>query len=81
MKLRYITILLVALLFSSCNKFLDIRPTGMIIARTGEDYRALLTDKYSLVPSDRSLTDLRTNDIKIDFSKSTNIYVNICFFI
>lgn len=72
MKLRYITILLVALLFSSCNKFLDIRPTGMIIARTGEDYRALLTDKYSLVPSDRSLTDLRTNDIKIDFSKSTN---------
>lgn len=72
MKLRYITIVLVALLFSSCNKFLDIRPTGMIIARTGEDYRALLTDKYSLVPSDRSLTDLRTNDVKIDFSKSTN---------
>lgn len=72
MKLRYITIVLFALLFCSCNKFLDIRPTGMIIARTGEDYRALLTDKYRLVPTDRSLTDLRTNDIKIDFSKSTN---------
>lgn len=72
MKLKYITIVLFALLLSSCNKFLDIRPTGMVIARTGEEYRALLIDKYSQIPQDRSKSDLRTDDANVDFSKATN---------
>lgn len=70
MKLKYITIALVALLFTSCNDFLDIRPTGMIIARTGDDYRALLIDQYHAIPSDRFWSDLRTDDVVVNFSKS-----------
>ena len=80
MKIRYIAVILAAILFSSCNKFLDIRPTGMVIARTGEDYRALLTEKYLRVPCDRSRTDLRTNDVKVDFSTTTGLnYYNYYF--
>ncbi len=68
MKLRYITIALVALLFSSCNDFLDIRPTGKVIAETGEEYRALLTYVYDKVPEDRGLTTLRSDEMAADAS-------------
>ena len=53
MKSRYINWLFAALLllsFSSCDKFLDIRPTGKVIAETGEEYRALLTYEYKNFP-------------------------------
>lgn len=68
MKLKYITIALVALLFTSCNDFLDIRPTGKVIAETGEEYRALLTYVYDKVPEDRGLTTLRSDEMAADAS-------------
>ena len=60
---KYITIILAALLFTGCDDFLDIRPTGMVIAETGEEYRALLTDVYSKIPEDRGLTTLRSDEM------------------
>ena len=63
---KYITIILGALLFISCDDFLDIRPTGMVIAETGEEYRALLTDVYSKIPEDRGLTTLRSDEMAAD---------------
>lgn len=71
MKLQYITIVLVALLLSSCNDFLDIRPTGKVIAQTGEEYRALLTYVYDKVPEDRGLTTLRSDEMAADASTLT----------
>ncbi|MBR5323824.1 MAG: RagB/SusD family nutrient uptake outer membrane protein [Muribaculaceae bacterium] len=68
MKLQYITIALVALLFTSCNDFLDIRPTGKVIAETGEEYRALLTYVYDKVPEDRGMTTLRSDEMAADAS-------------
>lgn len=68
MKLQYITVVLVALLLSSCNDFLDIRPTGKVIAQTGEEYRALLTYVYDKVPEDRGLTTLRSDEMAADAS-------------
>ncbi len=63
---KYITIIFAALLFAGCDDFLDIRPTGMVIAETGEEYRALLTDVYSRIPEDRGLTTLRSDEIAAD---------------
>ena len=63
---KYITIILAALLFTGCDDFLDIRPTGMVIAETGEEYRALLTDVYSKIPEDRGLTTLRSDEMAAD---------------
>ena len=63
---RYITLILAALLFAGCDDFLDIRPTGMVIAETVEEYRALLTDVYSKIPEDRGLTTLRSDEMAAD---------------
>lgn len=65
---KYITIILAVLLFAGCDDFLDIRPTGMVIAETGEEYRALLTDVYSRIPEDRGLTTLRSDEVSADNS-------------
>ncbi|MBO7230185.1 MAG: RagB/SusD family nutrient uptake outer membrane protein [Bacteroidaceae bacterium] len=64
---KYITIILAALLFMGCDDFLDIHPTGKIIAETGEEYRALLTDVYSRFPEDRGLTILRGDEMAADY--------------
>jgi len=50
----------------SCDNFLDIQPTGKVIARTGEEYRALLTGVYYTYPDDRSLTTFRTDEFTLD---------------
>ena len=55
-----------ALLFAGCDDFLDIQPTGMVIAETGEEYRALLTDVYSRFPEDRGKTTLRSDEMAAD---------------
>ena len=48
-------LLFATLLLASCNDFLDITPKGRIIAKTGEEYRELLTYEYKYFPSDLSL--------------------------
>ena len=70
---KYITIIFAALLFIGCDDFLDIHPTGKIIAETGEEYRALLTDVYSKIPEDRGLTTLRSDEIKADYKSLTGL--------
>lgn len=52
-------------LMSSCNKFLDITPTGRVIAKTGEEYRQLLTYEYKYFPSDRGMAALRSDEMTL----------------
>ena len=61
----------VAAVFTSCDKFLDITPTGKVIASTGEEYRALLTNEYKYFPKDRHMTTVRTDEIKLTGSTSS----------
>ena len=79
--MKNIFFLLIALLFVSCDKFLDIQPTGKVIAKTGEEYRALLTGVYNTFPTDRSLTTLRTDELFVDGGSVTaedyNTYFDI----
>lgn len=63
---KYIAIIFTALLFVGCDDFLDIHPTGKVIAETGEEYRALLTDVYSKIPEDRGLATLRSDEVAAD---------------
>lgn len=58
-----ICIALVAGALTSCEKFLDITPTGMVIAKTGEEYRNLLTSEYNSFPNDRYKTTIRTDEL------------------
>ena len=79
--MKNIFFLSIALLFVSCDKFLDIQPTGKVIAKTGEEYRALLTGVYNTFPTDRSLTTLRTDELFVDGGSVTaedyNTYFDI----
>ena len=63
----------------SCDKFLDIQPTGKVIAKTGEEYRALLTGVYNNFPDDRSLTVMRTDELTLDPATTTNEDLNSYF--
>lgn len=56
--------LLIAL--TACDKFLDIRPTGRVIAQTGSEYRALLTYEYKNFPEDRGLASFRSDEMTLD---------------
>ena len=71
MKLRNIILsLFTAAALVSCDSFLDITPTGKVIAKTGEEYRALLTYEYKYFPKDRYMTTVRTDELLMDKSKT-----------
>lgn len=65
---------------TSCSNFLEIQPTGKVIPNTLEEYRALMTEVYANSLTDRSVCDMRTEDIIVedasqsqtDFGKSRN---------
>lgn len=66
MNIKNITYLLFSLLLlSSCDDFLDITPTGKVIATTGEEYRELLTYEYRNFPEDRGYTTLRSDEMTL----------------
>ena len=73
MKTRILLITLLGLLtLTSCDDFLDITPTGKVIAQTGEEFRALLTYEYHNFAKDRYMTALRTDEIQMDATKSSS---------
>ena len=61
-----------ALALTSCNDFLDITPTGKVIAKTGEEYRALLTYEYKYFAKDRYMTTLRTDELLMDPKRTSS---------
>ena len=61
-----IIMLLAAMMMTGCDSFLDITPTGKVIAKTGKEYRALLTYEYKNFPEDRGLATLRGDEITLD---------------
>lgn len=77
--MKYLYTVLFALLLVSCDKFLDIQPTGKVIAKTSDEYRALLTAVYKNFPDDRSLTTLRTDEMTLDPSITTTEDLNSYF--
>lgn len=60
-----------ALSLTACDDFLDITPTGMVIAQTGEEFRALLTYEYKYFVKDRYMTTLRTDELLMDPVKTS----------
>lgn len=64
-KYNIILICVVALLSSSCDKFLDIQPVGKVIPTNVEEYRALLTKAYAAVPTDRGFVNFRSDEMVV----------------
>lgn len=49
---------------TSCDDFLDIRPKGRVIVTTAKDFREMLTQAYSIIPSDRGLASFRSDEFE-----------------
>ena len=65
-------VILATLTISACDNFLDITPTGKVIAETGDEYRALLTYEYKYFTKDRYMTTLRTDEMLMDKVKTSS---------
>ena len=63
---------LAACALTACDDFLDITPTGKVIAKTGDEYRALLTYEYKYFAKDRYMTTLRTDEMLMDMVKTSS---------
>lgn len=64
-KINIYLIGLFALIFTSCDNFLDVKPVGKVIPTTYQDYRDLMTYAYSSVPEDRSLASVRGDELQL----------------
>ena len=71
-----IGICLTLTILAGCDDFLDIQPTGKVIPKTGREYRALLTEAYSAIPSDRGKTVFRTDELILDNQNTTTEGLN-----
>ncbi len=63
---KILGIALIALTMFSCDDFLDIQPTGKVIPRTAKEFREMLTQAYSIVPSDRGMCTFRSDEYNMD---------------
>lgn len=80
-KLIYIGLIVGSTLLSSCDKYLDVKPVGMVMPRTTEDFRALMLNSYSSFPQHKSYLGLRTDEyvlrsgtLDVDFIKDFYIW-------
>lgn len=58
-------LMLVPFFLGACNKFLDIKPTGIVIPETEEQYRATLVNAYNKFPRDLGKLELRTDMVQL----------------
>lgn len=64
-KLNILLVALVCMISVSCDDFLDIKPVGKVIPTTYQDFRDLLTNAYETVPTDRSLSTVRGDELQL----------------
>ncbi|GIZ16337.1 RagB/SusD family nutrient uptake outer membrane protein [Capnocytophaga catalasegens] len=65
---------------SSCDKFLDIEPKGMVVPSTTEDFRQLLNSGYNIFPKYKSNVAFRSDELTANtnddnFPVFQNIYI------
>ena len=57
---------------TGCDSFLDINPVGKVIPTTAEEFRSLITEAYNTVPNDRGLASMRSDEVLLDATMSSN---------
>lgn len=75
-KILYILLPVFTMLCGGCDDFLDIQPIGKVIPETGEEFRALITEAYSMIPSDRGLTTFRSDELLLNQSNTSSNDLN-----
>lgn len=52
----------------SCNRFLDVTPTGIITPKTLQNYRDMLTTAYNVYPGHKAKLQIRTDEVKMNMN-------------
>ncbi len=68
-----LVLLILTVLLTSCDNFLDIKPVGRVIPETQEQYRALLSNAYAKFPSDRGLATFRSDEVDLSGTSSLDV--------
>ncbi|MCC9070215.1 RagB/SusD family nutrient uptake outer membrane protein [Flavobacterium sp. F-65] len=63
---KYLFLFVAALVASSCDDYLDVKPVGKVIPETLTEFRAVLTKGYSTFPLHKSLTALRGDEMLLE---------------
>lgn len=63
---KYLFLFVAAIVASSCDDYLDVKPVGKVIPETLVDFRAVLTRGYATFPLHKSLTALRTDEMILE---------------
>ena len=72
---------LLAVVFTSCDSYLDIKPVGKVIPTSLDDYRDVMTYAYATVSADRSLSTVRGDELQLiyddwgDYIPYYNIFI------
>lgn len=69
-KIIYSAAVVSLLMLGSCQRYLDVTPTGVVIPKTTEDFRALMTKAYSVYPKHKARTTYRTDEMTLNTSPS-----------
>lgn len=70
--IKIASLLLCVVAMTACDNFLDIQPVGKVIPRTAKEFREMLTQSYSALPDDRSLSTFRSDELVMDGSLTAN---------
>lgn len=71
------TVLVGALMLAGltgCEKFLDIKPAGVVMPSSTADYRALLTRAYQGLPADLAKLSMRSDEASVNFDGANASY-------
>lgn len=60
---------------TSCQRYLDITPTGVVIPTTAEEFRAMLVKAYSVYPQHKARIDFRSDEVFLNTASSSASYV------
>ncbi|MBF7091607.1 RagB/SusD family nutrient uptake outer membrane protein [Flavobacterium sp. ALJ2] len=70
---KYLFLFVAAIVASSCDDYLDVKPVGKVIPETLPEFRAVLTRGYAVFPMHKSLTALRADEVLLE--ENSNDYV------
>jgi hypothetical protein len=63
---KYLFLFVAAIVATSCDDYLDVKPVGKVIPETLTDFRAVLTKGYATFPTHKSLTSLRGDEVLLE---------------
>ncbi len=70
----FVLLALIAIGFSSCDNYLDVKPKGQVIPTRAIEFREMLTKAYSGFPNSRGLVAIASDEMDLKTGDSEGLY-------